>query len=104
MTCEIIQIQTTVNSEEEAQKLIHRLFDEKLVVCAQYFPIKSFYRWKGELEQAEEVMIFFKTQKAYFERIQELFKKYHPYELPELISICVEKISEDYYKWILTNT
>jgi len=104
MTCEYVQIQTTVNSEDEAKKLIMNLFENNLIACAQYFPIKSYYWWKGELENADEILILIKTHRKHFEKIKELFKRYHPYELPGLVCICFDKISDKYKDWISKNT
>ncbi|MGB9613556.1 MAG: divalent-cation tolerance protein CutA, partial [Candidatus Margulisiibacteriota bacterium] len=44
----------TASSSKEAQKIAEILIEEKLVACANIFPIKSIYRWKGKLCREKE--------------------------------------------------
>ena len=45
----------TVGSPSEAEKIGRTLVEEKLAACANTVgPIKSVYRWRGNVEEAEE--------------------------------------------------
>ncbi len=50
---EFIQVSTTVNSKEGADKIARKLLDERLASCVQVLgPIHSNYWWKGKIERA----------------------------------------------------
>src|SRR2546425_11616661 len=50
---EFIQVSTTVNSKEGADKIARKLLDERLASCVQVLgPIHSNYWWKGKIDRA----------------------------------------------------
>ena len=50
-----IQVLTTVESEQEAERISAALVDRRLAACVQVLgPISSRYRWQGKVEQAQE--------------------------------------------------
>lgn len=46
----IISIYITYPNIEEAKKICTHLLEQKLIACANYFPIESAYWWKGKIE------------------------------------------------------
>ncbi len=47
---------------EIANRVAHTLVAEKLAACANIIPaVHSIYCWKGKVETAGEVIVFFKT-------------------------------------------
>ncbi len=47
----LIQVHTTAGSEEEAERIADALLAQELAACVQISgPIKSRYRWQGQLE------------------------------------------------------
>ena len=63
-------------------------------------PIASTYRWQGQIENAEEWVCTAKTTQAQFAGIQEVLRRLHPYEVPELIATPVVGGSAAYLKWV----
>ncbi len=64
---DIIQIVTTIDDREAAERLGRRLVDERLVACCQVVgPIRSIYRWKGKVEEADEWCCVMKTISSVF--------------------------------------
>ncbi|MFW6305442.1 MAG: divalent cation tolerance protein CutA [Candidatus Saliniplasma sp.] len=45
-------------------------------------------------------MCFVKTKKELFEELEELIKKLHSYDTPEIIALDVKTGSHDYLDWI----
>ena len=43
------------------------------------------YSWKDKIDKENEVLMVLKSRSALGEKIMEVVKKNHPYELPELI-------------------
>lgn len=96
-----IQISTTTETKEEAQKIARYLVEQKLAACVQIScPIESTYRWKGKLETASEWLCLIKTRESFFKKVEAAIKKLHSYETPEIIATPIVKGSREYLKWL----
>ena len=96
-----IQIVTTTETEEDAQKIATALVEQRLAACVQIVgPIRSTYRWKERLETAQEWQCIAKTRREFYERVEEAVKSLHPYEVPEILAIPIAAASESYRRWI----
>ncbi len=100
----LIQIQTTVLTEEEAKSIAQTMIDEKLSSCIQFYPIQSVYTWKGQVEETKEYLIIIKSTKNRFEKIKKRLAEIHSYELPQITSIKNDDYLNEYGKWIITET
>lgn len=97
----MIQIQTTVASKEEGQKIADALVDLKLAACVQIIgPITSTYRWRSKVENTQEWLCRIKTRTELYERIEKKILAIHSYETPEIIAIPIERSSADYMAWL----
>jgi periplasmic divalent cation tolerance protein len=61
---------------------------------------RSVYRWKGQIERAEEVPVLIKTTKNRYDELEQVIRKHHPYEIPEIIALPIEAGSAAYMNWI----
>ena len=96
-----IQISTTTETKEEAQKIAQYLVKQKLAACVQITgPIESTYRWKGKVETAREYLCLIKTREVLFSKVEAAIKKLHSYETPEIIAMPIVKGSKEYFKWL----
>jgi len=98
---EIMLVYITCGSKEEAEKLAEILVEKKLAACVNYFPINSIYFWKNKIEKDKEYVMICKTLKEKFSEIEKVVKENHSYEVPAIMGIPIEKISEDFYRYIL---
>lgn len=99
---EVCQVSTTAGTREVAERIAVELVDSRLAACAQVSgPITSTYRWQGQVENAEEWLCTAKTVREKLPAIQDLLKRLHPYELPELIATPIVGGSEAYLKWVV---
>ena len=97
-------IYIVAKDEEEAEKITHFLIREKLVACMNYFPIKSVYWWKGDIEESREVAMIAKTRADLADRVIEQVKQLHSYEIPCVVSWIIEKGNPAYLAWIKEST
>jgi periplasmic divalent cation tolerance protein len=97
-------IYITARDENEAKKLGQILVWEKLVACVNYFPVKSIYWWKGDVEEGKETALIAKTRAELVERVIERVKLLHSYEVPCVVSWIIEKGNPDYLAWIKEST
>lgn len=99
-----IVVQTTTNKYKEAKKIAKILLEEKLAACIQISETDSFYMWEDEFCNDKEYLLNIKTKKDNFEKIESKIKELHSYDLPEIISIEIDKCSKEYKKFIKENT
>jgi len=96
-----IQISTTTETTEQAQKIAQFLVEKKLAACVQInAPIESIYRWKGKIETANEWLCLIKTREDLFDIVEAAIKRLHSYETPEIIAVPIVKGSKEYLNWI----
>jgi len=102
---ETLIVFVTASRDEEALRIARAVVDEKLAACAGIIPsIRSIYRWKGEICDAEERLLIIKSRFELFPTLQQRIKQLHSYEVPEIIGIPIRVGSEDYLNWLLENT
>ena len=98
---EYIQVFTTTEKKEDAEKIAKTLVEKRLAGCVQIVgPIESTYWWKGNVETAEEWLLFIKTRKNLYEELEKAVKEIHPYETPEIIAMPIVTGSKDYLEWL----
>ncbi len=96
-----IQVVTTTKNKEDAEKIARLLIEKRLAACVQIVgPVSSIYRWKGNVEQAEEWQCLIKSRQDLFGEVEEAIKAIHPYETPEIIATVISAGSGDYLKWL----
>lgn len=100
-----VQVQFALDDPERADAIVGSLLAEHLVACGQRTaPIISRYRWKGELEQAEEWLVLLKTRADLADRVIDAILRDHPYQTPEVIVLPVIQGSPAYLDWIAEAT
>ncbi len=96
-------IYVTHQNKDEAKKIGNYLLDNKLIACANYFPIEAAYWWNGAIESDDEIVSLLKTRKENWEKVRDVIEKIHPYDVPCIIKIEL-KANEKYEQWILEST
>jgi periplasmic divalent cation tolerance protein len=85
----------------EARKIADYLLRHRLIACANLIgPVKSYFRWKGKIDRAEEVLIIAKTSKRMFRILEKKIRVLHSYEVPEIIAFDIACGNQDYLRWI----
>jgi periplasmic divalent cation tolerance protein len=67
-------------------------------------PVKSIYRWKGQIESAVEWQCWIKTRRAKYEAVAQVIRQMHPYEVPEILAMPIVGGSEAYLRWLASET
>src|SRR5437764_174578 len=103
MTDKIVVLNTCAN-EGDAERLARMLIDLRLAACVTVVPrSRSFYRWKGEVEAADECLLLIKSSRPLFERLRAELEKAHSYEIPEVLALPVVAGSAPYLYWFDAN-
>lgn len=91
---------TTVATEADAQRLADAAVSARLAVCVQIdAPIRSTYRWQGQLEHATEFRLTFKCLPARLPALEQHVLAHHPYDTPEWVVVRAERVGEKYLSW-----
>jgi periplasmic divalent cation tolerance protein len=102
---EIIQITTTSDRRDALETIARHLLENRLASCVQILgPMKSLYRWKGKIEEAEEWLGVIKTRKALYRKVEEELRRFHHYDVPEIVAFEVETALPDYSRWVVEET
>jgi len=91
---------TTCPDKNSAKKIANRMVENRLVACVQMFPIESVYRWKNEICNENEIVLFMKSKPEMFDKIVATIKENHTYEVPEIIQIPITDGLPEYLNWI----
>ncbi|KAL7068522.1 putative CutA1 divalent ion tolerance protein [Cryptosporidium serpentis] len=98
----VVIVLVSAKSNEEAESISSKLVAEELCACASIIqPVKSIYRWKGEVLKSDEVIIIIKTSKNLISTLTERIKELHSYDVPEIIATVVTDGNKDYLEWVL---
>ena len=91
--------------EKEAAALAKTLVEERLAACVNLVPgIRSFYWWKGKIEDDPEVLCIMKTQTSLFDALRNRVRELHSYEVEEIIALPIIAGNQPYLDWIKANT
>lgn len=87
MTAHPVMIWCPFATEQDAADAARALLDESLIACANILaPMRSLYRWDGDLDEGVETGAIFKTnsdrQAAAIARLVDL----HPYDEPAVLA------------------
>ena len=105
MKSRVYVIFTTCGSKEDADKLATLLVEKRLAACAQVSgPITSFYWWEDNLQKDTEWQVKFKVTASNYERAEKIIRENHPYELPQIIALPVEKALPEFINWVAKET
>jgi len=96
-----IQVFTTTEEKNDAEKMAKVLVEKRLAACVQIIgPIISTYQWKGNLETAQEWLCLIKTRRDLYDEVEAAIKEMHPYETPEIIAVPFVAGSREYLEWL----
>jgi periplasmic divalent cation tolerance protein len=88
-------------TEDEARQIARKLVESRLAACVTVTAgARSFYRWKGSIEEAQECLLVIKSSRDLFERLRIELEKAHTYEVPEVVALPVVEGSPNYLNWL----
>lgn len=93
----------TCPNQESAEGIAEHLISQKLAACVNIIAgITSVYEWEGNIESSQEYLLFIKSHRDKYNAIEEAIKNLHPYELPEIIAVPIDRGLPEYLQWINT--
>jgi periplasmic divalent cation tolerance protein len=100
----VISVYVVFASADEAERIGRLVVEERLAACVNILgSIRSIYRWKGEVETADEVAAIFKTSEEQAGALITRIAGLHSYDVPCITSWPIDKILGSYADWVEDN-
>ncbi len=100
MTDKIVVL-STCETEEQARAIARGLVEKRLAACVNILAgAQSIYRWKGEVEEAAELLLIIKSRRDLFPALRLELARLHSYEVPEIVAFPIVDGSEEYLSWL----
>jgi periplasmic divalent cation tolerance protein len=92
---------STCGSMPDAERIARDLVEKGIAACVNIIPgMRSIYRWKGQVEEANEVLMMVKIPADRYRGVEDRIKHLHAYDLPEVIALPVSRGSRKYLRWL----
>ncbi len=96
---------TNLPDRAAAERLAGALIEKRVAACVNILaPCRSVYRWKGAVQHDEEHPMLIKTTAERYAALEQAIRAGHPYELPEIIAVPVERGLAAYLDWVSSET
>lgn len=87
--------------KKDAKKVAKKLLDKHLCGCVNIVDsVESLFLWHGKIDREKESLLIVKTIDSLFEKLEEEIIRIHPYDVPEIISFKLNKVSKPYAAWL----
>lgn len=97
----MLQVQVLGPDESRLRQTCRNLVEDHLIACGQVLgPVRSVYRWRGEIEEVTEWIALLKTTPTALDQVIERLRAEHPGELPEIIATPVAAGLAEYLDWV----
>lgn len=101
----VLLVLTNLPDRPAAEKLAQTLVGERLAACVSILaPCRSVYRWNGVVQSEEEIPVLAKTTSERYAALEAAIRSNHPYELPEIVAVPVERGLAAYLAWVAEET
>jgi periplasmic divalent cation tolerance protein len=97
-----VTVYTTIGTEDAARDLATTLLDERLIACANVFPVWSMFHWEGAVRSESELVMLLKTTQANVEALLKRVPEIHPYEVPCVEVFPAQQVHPPFAKWRAT--
>lgn len=104
---ETVTLYSTWPTLESAETAARTLVERRLAACANILPrARSVFRWQGEVQTEDEVVMIAKTIAARAREARDLVLALHPYDVPCLtvLPIQAEGSNPAFIAWIAEET
>jgi periplasmic divalent cation tolerance protein len=105
MPTDALLVLSTCPDADTAQRLARTLVEARLAACVSLVgPVTSIYRWRDAVETAGETLLLIKTAAGRYTDLAQALRSMHPYEVPEILAVPVERGLDDYLDWVRSCT
>ncbi|MDP8263713.1 MAG: divalent-cation tolerance protein CutA [Candidatus Ancaeobacter aquaticus] len=96
-----VVVYVTVSSKKEGKIIAKALLEAKLAACVNIIDgVESFFWWEKKIDTAKESLLIIKTKKSIVPQLEKMVKKYHSYDVPEIIALPIVSGERKYLDWL----
>ena len=96
---------TNLPDRAAAEKLADALIEKRVAACINILaPCRSVYRWQGAVQHDEEHPVLIKSTREAYPALEAQIRALHPYELPEIVAVPIERGLPAYLDWVAAQT
>ena len=96
---------TNLPDRAAAEKLAEALIHKRVAACVNILaPCRSVYRWKAQVQHDDEHPVLIKTTPERYAALEAAIREVHPYELPEIVAVRIERGLPAYLDWVAAET
>jgi periplasmic divalent cation tolerance protein len=96
---------TNLPERAVAERLADALIAKRLAACVNILgPCRSVYRWQATVQHDEEHPMLIKTTIERYPALEAEIRAQHPYELPEIVAVPIERGLPGYLAWVAEET
>jgi periplasmic divalent cation tolerance protein len=100
-----LQVFTTVDDRDVAERIANALISRRLAACVQIMgPVTSVYRWQGKVETSPEWLCIIKTQQSRYPTVEAAIRELHTYQVPEIVAVPIVAGAAGYLAWLRQET
>jgi len=92
---------TNLPDRAAAERLADSLIEQRVAACINILaPSLSVFRWKNDVQHDEEIPMLIKTTTDRYPALEAAIRAGHPYELPEIVAVPIERGLAAYLDWV----
>lgn len=100
----VISVYAIFADRAEAERIGRVMVEQRLAACTNILgEVHSIYRWKGKIEEANEVAAIFKTSNESADLLITRIAALHSYDVPCIATWPIDKILGSYADWVEQN-
>ena len=101
----VLLVLTNLPDRAAAEELAEALVGQGVAACVNILaPCRSVYRWEGKVQHDEEHPMLIKTTLERYPALEAAIRARHPYELPEIVAVNLERGLPEYLAWVASET
>ncbi len=97
------QYYLTCADTKEADIIVERLLDARLIACAKQVPVSASYWWEQKKETANEVLLVMESRIDLYEDIESLVAENHSYKTFVLECVPLARVNKSAADWLNSN-
>jgi periplasmic divalent cation tolerance protein len=101
----LVEVHVNFGDAGEASRVSRAAVERRLAACANlHGTIRSFYWWKGAIEETDETAVVFKTAEGSVDALIDFIAGAHSYEVPGIIVHRPLTANAPYLDWVRRET
>jgi len=97
---DIVFVYTICSNKAEARSMGLLAIEEKLAISMDSWIINSIYPWQGVVEEVDQYMLMFSTQKKKSDALVKFIEDEHSYKIPMIAKCQTNMTNMSYQLWV----